>query len=180
MAANVPSQESVLRLLEVEAESGRVFWKPREEGMFPARRHCLTWNARYAGTEAFATMDTDGYFCGTLLERKHRRHQIIWLAVHGNWPKVIDHINGDRSDNRISNLRETDATGNARNSSWRSHNTSGFAGVHKHHNRWVARITLGGRLHHIGLFSTAEEASDAYQAEKRRHGFTRRHCEAHR
>jgi hypothetical protein len=75
----------------------------------------------------------------------------------------LDHINRNRSDNRICNLRLASATLNAQNASVRNDNTSGVQGVswHKASNKWVVQISKKGKSTHIGLFATIDEATEA-------------------
>ncbi|UEM08132.1 HNH endonuclease (plasmid) [Skermanella rosea] len=98
--------------------------------------------------------------------RNLQEHRVIWALVHGAWPeKVIDHRDGDATNNRFSNLRECEQWQNSVNAKMRRDNTSGFKGVsyHKRTRRYTAAIQQKGKLHYLGLFSTAEEASAAYQ-----------------
>ena len=85
----------------------------------------------------------------------------------GEWPKdQIDHINGIRTDNRFTNLREATTAENTRNGLISKNNTSGFKGVcfHKDTGRWQAKIFINGKGRHLGLFDTAEAAANAYDA----------------
>ena len=77
----------------------------------------------------------------------------------------LDHINMDRADNRISNLRETDNAQNMHNRCAQSNNTSGFKGVSydKARSLYAAEISYKGEKYHIGRFSTAIEAHEAYK-----------------
>ena len=101
----------------------------------------------------------------------YRAHRLAWLYVHGSLPKNgLDHINGIRDDNRMSNLREaTNAENNQNKTKPQSNSTTGFLGVdrHKQSRKWRASIRINGKTKHIGYFNTAEEASSAYIAEKR-------------
>lgn len=111
-------------------------------------------------------------------------HRIAWLIMTGelvNYPDFeIDHINGDRSDNRWCNLRKVTKSENQRNSSQRLNNTSGVHGVNwkpKYNStpgdgRWVARIWNGPRHVYLGSFKTLHEASIARKAAERVLGFT--------
>lgn len=128
-----------------------------------------------------------GSFAGTTNRAGYRQlcvgrriflgHRIAWLMVHGALPpRGLDHINRNRADNRISNLRPADQSENMQNAPDRSHNTSGFPGVSRDKRKkarpWVAAITLRGRKQHIGNFSSPEEAHRAYlQAKVLTHPF---------
>jgi hypothetical protein len=89
-------------------------------------------------------------------------HRAAWIYVYGKIEDSmqIDHINRNRSDNRISNLRLVSQSENIHNSSIRKTNTSGFVGVGKncHSKKWRSRITHNGKDIHLGYFFTKEEA----------------------
>ena len=107
--------------------------------------------------------------------RQYLAHRLAWLYVHGEWPNgQIDHINGDRLDNRIANLREADNAQNSQNRPQQSNNKSGFKGVffnHRHSQPWQAQIMARGQRVQLGYFATAEEAHEAYkEAAARLHG----------
>jgi hypothetical protein len=93
-------------------------------------------------------------------------HQLAWLYVYGEWPSMqIDHINGNRADNRIANLREATDSQQRANSATHKNNTSGSRGVsfYAKHNRYKAKIAYNGTTHYLGWFKTREEAEDAYR-----------------
>ena len=99
--------------------------------------------------------------------RKLLAHRAAWCLHHGEWPKgEIDHINGDKDDHRLVNLRLTTRTQNIWNRGARSTNKSGHVGVsfQKARNRWLAQINIDGKHHYLGRFKTAEEAAEAYRA----------------
>lgn len=108
----------------------------------------------------------------------HSEHRVVWLLVNGESPEYpkfeIDHINGDRSDNRIENLRKVTKSTNQRNAGRRVSNTSGVHGVNwkAGANRWVARIWNGPRHVFLGQFKTLHEAQIARKAAERVLGFT--------
>lgn len=90
---------------------------------------------------------------------------LAWFFVTGDWPKQqIDHINGDRADDRFKNLREATLQENLRNRGSHKRNTSGFKGVcwNKQARKWQASIGVNGRLKHLGLHDSAEKAHEAY------------------
>jgi hypothetical protein len=96
-------------------------------------------------------------------------HRLAWLHTHGTWPKgVVDHINGDRADNRIVNLRDVSYAVNAQNRRLaQKNNRSGLLGVVKCRGRWRAAIGINGARTWLGTFDTAQEAHEAYLAAKR-------------
>lgn len=104
---------------------------------------------------------------------RYLAHRLAWFCHYGVWPaEQIDHINGDRSDNRIANLRLADYAINAQNRSKAYRNSRlGVLGVkwHKKQRKLVAAIRVNGRTKQLGSFSTVEEASRAYHEAKRLH-----------
>lgn len=96
-------------------------------------------------------------------------HRVVWLFENGYWPEFyIDHIDGDRSNNVISNLREADFNQNLQNISKRAGCTSKFLGVCRtRYGRWTATINVKGKYIHIGSFSSEEEAFMAYLRKKK-------------
>lgn len=111
-----------------------------------------------------------GYRRVSLYGERYLAHRLAWVYVYGVWPtKHIDHINGNRGDNRIENLREADDRLNLENlHSAKVTNVSRLLGVQRHHlGRWRARIQVNGKLVHLGLYDTPEEAHQAYLKAKR-------------
>lgn len=96
-----------------------------------------------------------------------RAHRLAWLYMTGEWPAAdIDHINGDRADNRWSNLRQATSTQNHANSKRPKHNTSGVKGVTWDSSRgqWMAGVQINGKRVHLGRFDSIEAAAAAYRA----------------
>lgn len=103
---------------------------------------------------------------------RFRAHHLAWLFMHGKWPELdIDHINGDRSDNRWANLREADRATNAENRrEAKAGSKSGLLGVSfaKDTGRWAAQIQVAGKNKNLGRrFSSPEAAHAAYLQAKR-------------
>ena len=89
---------------------------------------------------------------------RYAAHRYAWYLYYGVWPKMdIDHINQDKSDNRISNLREATESQNLRN----QRKIKGYH-LHKQSGKWRAMASVDNRVRHIGLFDTEEEARVAY------------------
>ena len=145
------TQEYLHKIMIYDPETGGFFWKVDRAA-----------NAK-AGSAVFQSK-SDGYRCITISNKTYRAHRLAWLYVYGTWPKVIDHINGDREDNRICNIRDTTARGNARNK--KRHRDGKLVGTSyvKHINKWGAQVLIKHKVHIIGYFRTELEAHEAYKA----------------
>jgi hypothetical protein len=119
-------------------------------------------------------VDTRGYLRLEIDGRQYAAHRLAWLHMTGEWPPAdIDHINGERTDNRWSNLRLATRAQNIRNSRRRSTNTTGFKGVswQSARKKWVAAITVNGIKRSLGRFDCPAEAHAAYvRAAEKYHG----------
>lgn len=148
--------EMVSQLVDYDRETGRLFWKPRDLALFPLRRVGIAFNSTHAGREAFTATDSRGYKSGRIFDKTYPAHRVAWAAVYGDWPEVIDHINGDRTDNRLANLRNVTKADNARN----RRSTGKPLGVSYDAARglWRARATMNYRDVHIGYYQTEAQA----------------------
>lgn len=157
------------QLLVYDPDTGDLTWNARDDIK-------NNWNARFAGRKAF-TSSSRGYRCGGIFGRIFSAHRVAWAITYGYWAQEIDHINGDRSDNRLSNLRSVNRQENRRNSSRQQNNTSGTNGVcwHKRQQRWVARIKSECRYIHIGSYVSLEDAISARKDAEVRLGFHENH-----
>lgn len=176
MRRPLPSQDVLQELLSYDAETGHLFWRERNRRWFPNDRSHKVWNSRFAGKRAFTAAFT-GYPCGQLLSCFHFAHRVIWKLVHGEEPDTIDHINGDRSDNRLSNIRSVSHRQNMQNVPRKSNNTTGVVGVSIRGDtgRYTARIRVGERYLSLGCFDTLEEAAAARRAASEKYGFHPNH-----
>lgn len=111
-----------------------------------------------------------GYVLLCINQKQVRAHRVAWFFAYGEWPDCdIDHINGCRSDNRLSNLRKATRGENMQNLK-KAHKDSkcGLIGVSQIRGKyWFARITIGGKTKHLGSFKTKEDAHQAYLNAKR-------------
>lgn len=145
----------------LEVLHDRFAYEP-ETGLFIRRRRL---GRHKAGTVAGAVSGIHGYVFIGVDKQLYRAHRLAWFIHYGEWPKAgfePDHINGQRADNRIANLRLATRSQNNGNGKTRSDNSSGFRGVslHKKTRKW--RANLAGN--HLGLFPTKEDAVAAYNA----------------
>jgi hypothetical protein len=142
------TKEEAHRLFEYR--DGQLFWKIRPKHSRKSKDDTLA-----------GTITTGGYFRLTIKQKKFYVHQIIFLMQHGYIPKLIDHIDGNPSNNRIENLRESSKSLNACNSKRPIHNSSGHKGVmwEKRQKRWIAKIQINKKVIHLGSFVDIELAS---------------------
>lgn len=162
----LPTPEQLRELLRYEPETGKLYWKPRPAELFKDKRSHGAWNARYAGKEAFTAISNQGYRCGRVFDRKHQAHRVSWAVHYGEWPRAeIDHVDNDRRNNRIGNLREATRSENMRNRGIENKNKSGYKGVSwcKQNRKWVARIGVDGKSIWLGRFSDIQDAANAYK-----------------
>lgn len=161
----LPDAKVLHRLLAYDGSTGLFTWRSRG---------VAGWDKRWAGRPALAC-DWNGYKVGALLgKRTVGAHRIAYKYVHCVDPVEVDHINGDRSDNRISNLRSVTASENRRNGGIPRHNTSGIVGVRfrPERNKWHAYIGLGERSVNLGYFTDRSLAVAARIEAEMRYGFT--------
>ena len=129
----------------------------------------LTWRVARgakakAGTVA-GSPNSKGYLTVKVDNKTYRAHRLAWLMFHGSLPELfIDHVNGDKLDNRICNLRAATNSENQQNKlRARRDSLSGLLGVYTHENgRWRSSIKVDGKQKHLGCFDTPEEAHSVY------------------
>ena len=138
--------EECLRLFNYDKESGKLFWKLKPS------------NSVSIGREVGST-NSGGY----LQAKKKMVHKIIWLHQKGVWPNnQLDHINGDRKDNRIENLRQVTNRINCHNK--KVHREGNLLGAYfdKRRNHWRSQIRVDKYIIYLGCFKTQLEAHSAY------------------
>jgi len=142
--------------LSCDAATGQLRW---------TRRHGRGCVGALAGTKA-----RNGYIRIKFLGREYSAHRLIWMMHFGSWPeKALDHINGDKADNRIENLRLATTAQNAWNMKAKTGAASQFRGVcFIHHlNKWRAQLTANKVTHPLGYFAREQDAALAYDAKAR-------------
>ncbi len=163
----LPPREALLQLLCYDAETGALTWRPRPD--HPA------FTTRWGGKPAFTAVER-GYLQGRIFGRLYYAHRIIWRMETGDIPNDIDHINGDRADNRWKNLRNVSRQVNLRNRALSSNNRTGAHGVSlTPYATWQAYIGDGEKSVCLGSFRTMEEAVRARRLAEQRLGYHANH-----
>ena len=152
----VPSIDRVRELFAYSPETGSITW---------AVRRCGVKCGSEAGTEF------KGYRRVRIDAKLILAHRLAWAIYYGRWPpEQIDHINQNRADNRISNLREASHSDNMVNRAY-PRGASGVTGVSKHKRGWQAEISVNWKHVYVGIFKTIEEAASARaDAAKKQYG----------
>jgi hypothetical protein len=148
----VITHEELINLINYDPLSGIMTWKV-ERYKAPKGEEC-GW------------LTDQGYRSVKVLSKTYLVHRLAWFYMTSNWPKeLIDHKNGNRTDNRFENLREATRQQNGRNGRRHKDNKCGYKGVrwHKAAQKWVAQIGVEGKRLHIGSFDKIEDAVDAYR-----------------
>ena len=179
----LPSPRVLRRLIDYNPETGELKWKERPVWMFSdagdggRKATAAAWNTRFSGKAALAYVGKDPYPRGKLFGNAIKAHRVIWAISFGYWPTLIDHINGNHADNRLSNLREVTRSENSRNASRRTDNKSGFTGVCwvERIGAWQANIRINGRPKFLGNFANIDEAVAARKAAELQYGYHPNH-----
>ena len=177
MASTRHNEADVLKalaeLVEYNKETGVFTWLPRQGGT----RGLKAFNTRLAG-KVCGILRTDGYIrIGFSYSGKYLHvsaHRLAYFIFHGFPPKyTIDHIDRDKTNNRINNLRDVEQAVNAKNRDVLINNTSGATGVYmdRRTKRFRAYITVNGKYKYVGMFKTIDDATIALNEQRKLHGF---------
>lgn len=167
--------------VDYNPETGVFTWLSRDPYIYDRLQSAARFNNNYAGKRADHLCSAHGYRrvnirlngCG----QTFKAHRLAWFMYYGEDPDHIDHINGNREDNRILNLRSVNRTENSRNQGVSKRNTSGKPGVSYCNTRqkWCAKGLVNGVRKHLGYFDTKQEAVDARSGFERKMGYHPNH-----
>ena len=182
MTRELPPPELLRKIIQYDPDTGEMIWLERPLDMFS---HCENpnlahkrWTAQWLGKPCFSHKGALGYLRGSLHKVELLAHRVAWAVHYGEWPKYhIDHINGVKDDNRITNLRDVPPSVNTRNVRMLANNTSGTMGVTKHKvtGKWHAAIQVNRKHINIGRYDDIEDAIKARKAAEPKYGFHRNH-----
>lgn len=161
-AKPLPDQETLKRLLDYDPETGVLTWKARTPDMFLGKnpdRQCRIWNSRFACKPALSSSSNLGYLQGALFGQHCKAHRVIFKLMLGIEAEEVDHLNGDRKDNRWENLRAVSRDANQQNRALRLDNVTGHHGISET-DAGTYRVTFGaeGAKKYIGTFESIDTA----------------------
>ena len=172
----LPDVEILRQLLDYDPESGNLYWKERAAHWFAkgapggSDAAAKMWNKKFAGQLALNAVSKLGYRTGSIFNKRNAAHRVIWILVRGDdVDGVIDHVDGDRANNALANLRMVSRSLNQRN--LRLSQGRARLGVYKVNRRW--RVLVANK--HMGYFATEHEAMNAAENARLALGFTSDH-----
>jgi hypothetical protein len=151
------TREYVMDRLSYDPDTGEFRWRTAGNN-----RTKVGSVAGHVGPEGYLRISLDG--------KRIMAHRLAWLIYHGEWPgSFIDHVDENKLNNRISNLRQATKSQNTMNIARRSDNSTGHRGIYYSNNpnrvkKYIAQIAVDGRQKTIGYFMTLEEAIAARKA----------------
>jgi hypothetical protein len=158
MAKQILTLEQFKQILSYDPEDGTFTWL--------VNRHSRVRIGQAVGSP----VGKRGYLSTRIAGRNYYLHRIAWLWMTGQWPRAtVDHIDGNRGNNRFKNLRDVSQAAQRQNI-YRSMRKDGLLGAHydARDKVWVAQISVSGCYKRLGSFSTEKEAHAVYIAAKRK------------
>ena len=177
----LPTIEYLRQCLDYDPDTGAIYWtKKRPRSHFKTNQSFNSWHTIHAGA-LIDSKDSFGYLRLNLRGKLIKAHRAAYALYYGQWPEgEIDHIDGNRSNNSIYNLRVVTHHENGKNQRIPKHNSSGFVGVcwHKKASKWRAQVVINDRQIHLGLFDSMLDAVAARKRAEKNHNFHFNHGRA--
>ena len=157
------SQQELQERLNYDPKSGLLTWKVRPESTFANKQAWLTWNKRFSNKPAFTSVNGQGYRSGKINDVKLLAARVIFKLMTDTEPEMIDHIDGNRTNNSWVNLRSVSAAENQRNMKKFTTNKSGVTGVswESARNKWRVSIGRNSKSINLGYFDCINDAISA-------------------
>ncbi len=161
--------EQLRSLLIYDRQTGTLLWRERPASLFAhtdrrsSTQNAAWWNGRFAGQRACKPDAHKGYLRVGIFKQEYPAHRVIWAMETGAWPvATIDHVDGNKANNRLENLREATSSENNRNRA--NFGKSRFRGVswRSRQSTWIAAIKTDGKTTFLGSFANEEDAARAY------------------
>lgn len=178
------SVESLNKMVDYDRNTGLMTWKVAPPDIFEAKGNktklgmCITWNKITNGGPAFNRDSGNGYLMGTLLGKNYKAHRVAYAIHTGDWPEgEVDHIDGDRRNNKPENLRDVSKSVNQRNCAVSANNTSGVTGVSysSRDKMWLSQITRPDGTLSVCRFIEKKDAINAQMKERTKFGYHKNH-----
>tara|TARA_R100000501_G_C2567163_1_gene75481 strand:- start:131 stop:670 length:540 start_codon:yes stop_codon:yes gene_type:complete len=175
------TQSYLKECLHYNPETGVFTWLKRPLSHFNLLRAGKTWNTRFAGKTAGSKLivpaTSDHYLKIGIGDKEYLASRLAWFYMHNEWPEIIDHEDGNKLNNAISNLRNTTRQGNQQNLKRGIDNKSGQCGVckDKRSGKWRAYINVNGKQIDLGLHKYIDSAIAARKDAELTHGFHPNH-----
>ena len=179
--SKLPTHEFLLECFDYDFETGMLFWKQRPLKHF---MHCkfpdrvrASFNGNFASKEAFTAVDCGGYKRGELAGKRYLSHRVIYKLVTGEEPEFVDHIDRNKLNNKIENLRSVCHQENMKNQKMAENNTSGVTGVYKNerYGTWFSSIRNNGKTIYLGVFKNMNDAILAREVAEEEYGYHHNH-----
>lgn len=154
------THDALLEIVSYDPDTGLFVWK----GLTGTK---IGLNGCVAGSNHIA-----GYISVSINKKPYLAHRLAWFYVHGDWPSSgLDHIDCDKKNNRISNLRQSNQSQNGANQKIKKNNNTGFKGVgfRRDIGKWRSRIMVNRKEITLGVFDTPEAAFFAYQTASKKY-----------
>ena len=174
---NLPSIAYLRACFSYTPETGELFWLRRPADHFDSIGSERAFTSRWTGKPVGARTSL-GYLMTSVCGVKILVHRIVWAMQHGAWPNYfVDHINGQKDDNRIINLRDVPQSLNGLGLVKSKKNTSGHTGVtwNRKLGKWAAQVKYRGKNLYLGLYVDIEDAVEARKKANESLGFSGLH-----
>lgn len=155
-AAPLPSRADLLRIFRYDPVNGILYWRDHYSANPQTR-------SRLAGHQAGRVLPESGAYVQVRYRRHaYAAHRLMWVMVHGKEPRFIDHIDGDRTNNKLTNLRECSHSENIAAKRTKPRDLPRGVVWHKC-GKFQAQLGINNGRLYLGLFDTAEAAGEAYR-----------------
>ena len=157
--------------------SGKFYHRERPRNLFKTYRAFRVWNARFPGKVA-CSLKQHGYYTIQLNVKSYYSHRMVFLYTTGvNSELFVDHVDRNKGNNLITNLRLCTASDNQKNLGLLSTNKTGIHGVYwdKSNNCWSVQIKEFGKMKRLGRFKSLLDACSKRKSEEIKRGFHKNH-----